>query len=324
MRRHRELQRIERAAAKVQAANAKADAKAAEKAEAAHEVSKFENYLDLLTSVHRDCGDEWDWHTLAAAAPPSPPIANNAQQALAIAAMHTYKPGFFEKLFGSDKKKVAQLMDAVHEARRADQAAFAHATSSYREAHGLWARRQALAVRILQRDASVYADALNHSAAFDELGSFRAAVSVQNAEPDAVVLRCQLASDELVPAEEVKLTAAGKLTSKAIPAARYWALYQDHICSCALRVASESFAVLPVTRVIVNVGMTQTNSSNGHKELVTLLAVHFARSILGRLNLDSIDPSDSMNNFPHRMRFKKAVGFESVGPITLDEHWVTT
>jgi hypothetical protein len=89
-------------------------------------------------------------------------------------------------------------------------------------------------------------------------------------------------------------------------------------------VASEIFAALPVSRVIVNTGTRQISSTTGHPELVTLLAVHFTRHQLAMLNLDRIDPSDSMNNFPNRMKFAKTTGFKSVDPITLADQFVTT
>ncbi|MBI5161247.1 MAG: DUF4236 domain-containing protein, partial [Micrococcales bacterium] len=127
-----------------------------------------------------------------------------------------------------------------------------------------------------------------------------------------------------VPKEELKLTAGGKVSNKDMPAGRYWALYQDHVCSCAMRMARETFAVLPVSRAIVNVRATRLDSSTGHPGSVTLLGVNFLRDVVGRLNLATIDPSDSMKNFPHRMKFKKTAGFEPVEPLTADEQWVAT
>jgi hypothetical protein len=68
----------------------------------------------------------------------------------------------------------------------------------------------------------------------------------------------------------------------------------------------------------------KTNSSTGHPELLTFLAVHFTRRAVANINLANIDPSDSMKNFQHRMKFKKTTGFENVEPVTTEEHWVTT
>jgi hypothetical protein len=56
----------------------------------------------------------------------------------------------------------------------------------------------------------------------------------------------------------------------------------------------------------------------------TILAVHFTRGTLARLNFAAIDPSESLKNFPHRMKFKKTTGFDPVDEMTSDEQWVTT
>jgi len=299
-------------------------AKQAEKLCAANEASQFQNYLELLVSVHKDCGDAWDWSVHAQAGPPpfSPP--GNRHEAAALAEMHGYKPGFFEKLFGGDQKRLGWLGHAVERARATDQAEHAEAVRQHQAAHAFWDGRRTLATRMLARDASAYGEALEQAAAFEELSTFRTRVLLIAADADAGTLSCQLMDDEIVPREEVKLTSSGKLSTKAMAVSRYWTLYQDHVCSCALRVANETFAVLPVSRVVTNVGVARTNTSTGHRELATFLAVHFTRQGVGALNLGSIDPSDSMKNFPHRMKFKKNTGFELVEPMTADEQWVTT
>jgi hypothetical protein len=320
MQRYRQLARDQRANEKLRAAHAKE----AEKLRAAHEVNQFDNYLELLVSLHKDCGDDWDWPAIAkAGAPPLPP-RRNRHESTAAAEMQAYKPGFFEKLFGGAKKRLAVLANAVERGRDADQAEHMAAMREHQAMHALWNARKNLAPRVLAGEVAAYSEALEHAAAFEELAAFRTRIAVAAAESDVVALLCEITGEELVPPEEVKLTAAGKLSTKAMAAGRYWALYQDHVCSCALRIANETFAVLPISRVIVNIGTVQTNTSTGHRELATFLAVHFARQTLAKLNLDKIDPSDSMKNFPHRMKFKKTSGFEPVPPITPEEQWVTT
>jgi hypothetical protein len=177
---------------------------------------------------------------------------------------------------------------------------------------------------MLAKDPSAYWAALEHAGAFDEVASFKTIVQMTQADGDVVTFACAITDDDVVPREEVKCTAAGKLTTKQMGAGRYWALYQDHVCSVAIRIAAEAFAVLPVARAIVNIGKMQTNTITGHPQMATFLAVHFFRDTLRKLNLDSVDPSDSMKNFPHRMKFKKTSGFEPVPPINSDEQWVTT
>ena len=313
MRRYRELVKRERELEKQ-----------SEKIRAENEAAQFENYLDLLVSVHKECADPWDWKLLASAAPPDAPVRRENQEAAARAAVESYKPGFFEKLFGGAKTKTAQLHAAVENGRAADEAAHFEAMRNYQEIYAAWKTTREVATHIVEREVSAYASALALTGALDELTAFQTQVALSAAEPDAVVCACKIMDDDLVPREEVKLTASGKLSSKAMAAGRYWTLYQDHVCSAAIRVAREVFAALPVSRVVVNIGPVQVNTKTGHREPVTFLAVHLTRDGLHRLNLSQIDPSDSMKNFPHRMKFKKTTGFELVEAMTLDEQWVTT
>jgi len=277
-----------------------------------------------VVSVHRECGDAWDWRHLANAAPPPVPDPRNQHESAANDALRAYKPGFFDRLFGADKKRIASLEAALLEARAADRAEHDEALRQHRSAHATWSLRRNLALRIEAKNVTAYTQALEHAAAFDEISSFGTDVRVAATMSDAIAFTCEMTNGEIIPAEELKLTSTGKLTTKTMPANRYWGLYQDHVCSCALRIAAETFAVVPVSRVIVNMGTLRNNPSTGHQEFATFLAAHFARGTLRKLNLTNVDPSDSMKNFPYRMKFKKTSGFDPVRPITLDEEWVTT
>lgn len=299
-------------------------AKASAQAQAAYEVQEFENYLELLVSLHRDRSDVWSWQAIAATAPPAAPTPTGRHETHAAQALRAYVPGFFDKLFGAAKKRTVELQLALEQARQADQHEFGAATKTYQDHYTLWDYRRHLSHRILARDTSAYFDALQHAGAFDELVAFQTQVAIAEAAPDAVVLVCRTDATSPVPNEELKLTAAGKVSTKAMAPARFWALHQDFVCSSALRVAGEALAVLPIDRAIVNVGAVQTNTATGHPEFFTFLAVHFARSTLLGLNLGQVDASDCMKNFPHRMKFKKTSGLEPIEPMSLAENWVST
>jgi hypothetical protein len=298
-------------------------AKHNERARAAHEAAEFQNYLDLLVSLHKDCGEAWDWEMHRSAPQPPAPQPSNRNELIATEALRTYVPGFFEKLFGGAKKRTSSLELGIAHARAADQEEYGRMFHQHQSDTELWNWRRALAARILTGDAAAYPEALGHAGAFEEISALQTQATVVAAEPNVVAVMCRLSDADVVPTEELKLTASGKLTTKAMPAGRYWSLYQDYVCSSAIRVANETFAVLPIERTIVNVGMVQTNPSTGHREPFTFLAVHFARETLRKLNLDKVDPTDSMKNFPHRMKFKKTSGFEPVAPITPQEQWIS-
>lgn len=298
--------------------------KQAAKMQAADDVEQYERYLELLVSLHRDCGGVIDWAALADASPPVKPVRLAPHEQAATAMRDSYKPGLVDRMFGGAKKKQSAFENEIARARVADDEAFAQAMGAFQASQSEWNSARLLGSRMVARDSSVFAQALRVAGSFDELEAFGTAVTASAEDANGVVFRC-VADDEIVPREELKLTAGGKKSSKQMAATKYWPLYQDHLCSAALRLGREAFAVLPsVDRAIVNIGPRHVNTSTGHREEVTFLAVHFSRSGLGKLNLAQIDPSDSMKNFPHRMKFKKGSGFEPVEPITLEEQWVTT
>jgi hypothetical protein len=159
---------------------------------------------------------------------------------------------------------------------------------------------------------------------FSELTESGMNVSVAVLRHDVAVLRCVVDDESIVPQEEKKLSAAGKLQTKRIAAGTYWGLYQDYVCGCALRIAREVFALLPLPRVVVNVSRPGIDSATGHSRGMDILAVSIPREVAAKLHYNALDPSDSLVNFPHRMRFKKSSGFEPIEPIAADESFITT
>ncbi len=318
--RQRELQKQAREAEKARIAHAKD----AERLHAANEAASFENYLEVIVSLHKECSDTWNWLTIYNSGPPTAPVRSGARANAAELALQNYRPSFFQKLFGGDKKIVASLTEAIPQARTLDETEYLDSYRNYEQLFGDWASRRNLAARMLSKDTSAYQDALKLAEAFDELADLHTTVTLAAANGEAVAFTCHMTDQDVVPNEEFKLTATGKLSSKAMPAGKYWGIYQDHVCSLAIRTACEAFAVLPVNRAIVNVVTTQPSRVTGHQEQITILGAHFNRKGMAAINLEAIDPSDAMRNFPHRMKFKKTAGLDPVQPITLDEQWVET
>ncbi|WP_207217822.1 MULTISPECIES: hypothetical protein [Sorangium] len=290
-----------------------------EQQRAAYEVALFENYLQVIVSVHKECWNPWDWRQIAAAAPPQPPVFSGRQEAAAQHALQTYEPSLTEKLFKQEVRRRQALTEDIERARQGDQAEHHMALQQHQQAMAQWQWYSRVAHGVLSHDLEAYRAVLDYLAPFDELSELGIVVSLDEVQPGGIVVTCAVRDQEIVPTEERRLTAAGKLSVKTIPAGRYWELYQDHVCSCALRVAREIFALLPVERVVVNVSTELLDVSTGHKGPMTILGVNFVRPTFERLNLDRLDPSNAMTNFVHRMSFKKTKGFSVIVPLTLVE-----
>ena len=163
-----------------------------ERIRAADEVERFENYIQLLVTVHKDCGAFWDWNALTRAAPPPPPPRGSQHEFAAGEALRGYRSGFFDRLFGWDRKRTVELQQGVTKGRAADQAEHEEALRQYKAACDTWNLRRTIGARILAGDTSAYGEALDHAAAFGDILSFRTRVSVTASQPDVIALACEV------------------------------------------------------------------------------------------------------------------------------------
>lgn len=175
--------------------------KESERIRAAQDVGQFESYVDLLVSVHKKRGRAWDWHLLANSVPPSVPSRESHHESAANDVLHTYKPGFLDRVFRLEKKRVSKLEQAVVQARAIDQAEHEEALREYEAAHKTWNQGKSLATRILAAEASAYEEALNITGALKDISSFQTRVTVRAAQPELISIACEVTDDELVPTE---------------------------------------------------------------------------------------------------------------------------
>jgi hypothetical protein len=295
-----------------------------ERENAAAAAEQYTTYLTMLNSLHVDCSDPWDWHAVRRSIPPIAPAPQSRAEAAARGALAKYSPGFVDRLFGGANRHRAQLEEAVQRGIAADQQHYAAAMHEHGLRINQWNYQMDLATGVLSLQLEACRAALRYIGAFDELENFRTRVTLDAIVQGVASFSCASEDEEIVPSEEVKLTASGKLSTKEMAAGKYWALFQDHLASCAIRIAREAYAVTPIDRVIVNVKVLRLDPSTGHMVRPTVLAVHFTRGALMRLNFAAIDPSEALKNFAHRMKFKKTTGFDPVEDITPDDQWVTT
>ena len=290
---------------------------------AAAEAEEYANYVTMLSSIHTDCSEPWHWHAVTMSRPPVEPVRQNPAEVAARAAVAAHTPNLLDKVFGGAKQQRAQLEEAVQRGIALDQQNYDAAMHHYATRLSHWKYQVNLAPGVLSLHPEACRSALQYVGAFEELEGFGTRVTLDAIAHDAATFSCAIEDQEIVPTEEVKLGASGKLSTKEMAAGKYWALYQDHVASCAIRIAREAYAVTPIERAIVNVRAVRLDPSTGHMIRPTILAVHFTRGTLTRLNFAAIDPSESLKNFPHRMKFKKTSGFEAVEDMTSDEQWVT-
>jgi hypothetical protein len=260
-----------------------------------------DSFLEMIVTLHRDAASPWDWQQVAASSPPS---SDHEREGNARRSLDSYKPSLFERLIGRAESRRTELHAAVAKARVDDEAA-------WREAVEQWTWYQQLAQGVLQGDLRAYQAVLDNFGRLEELESLGADVRVRVVEHSWAEAFTTVRND-VVPTVEHKRLASGRLSSKDMPKTKYWALYQDHVSSAALRIARELFHVLPISRTYVHVATVMLNTATGHSGPETVLSVEFDRKRLLGLNFERIDASDAVESFRHAMNFKKTAGFSPV------------
>jgi hypothetical protein len=268
------------------------------------EVDLFENKLEMIKSIHKECDDFVDWADIKNAEPPFVKGNPGPLEQVALRELQNYQPGFFAKVFKQEEKRVEELRNKVLEARKIDE-------EDYQE----WSSLVQTATQILEGDLDTYFEVIKEFAPLDDLSEFGSGFEFFLEDPHYMEVEFDAQTKNVVPTEVKTLTSTGKLSIKKMPVSKFYDIHQDYVCSCVLRIARDMFALLPIQAIIIHAMDTQLNPSTGHQEDMVILSVKIDRTTLNRLNFDSIDCSDSMVNFQHNMNFRKTKGFAPVNRI---------
>lgn len=105
----------------------------------------------------------------------------------------------------------------------------------------------------------------------------------------------------------LKMEVEFQINSNSIDIAKNSTEYQDYVCSVAIRVARDIFALLPVQNVVVHA----TNDGDD------ILSVCFDKKSFSDLKFNFIDPSNVVESFKHQMNFCNNNGFQRIQRIEI-------
>lgn len=279
---------------------------------AQYEVEEFENYLERVVSVHLENSSLIDWEEIANKSKQKEPKFTDKFERKAQKELDSYKPGFFDNLFKRTEKKRTGLSLAVEKARKNDEKYYVQLRESYEKELVDWKDSKQFAERIIEGDQKAWSEAIKELAPFNEISELGANLSFTFEESNLVQIKINVHSNEIIPNQKKSLLKSGKLSTKNMPKGEFFELYQDYVSSVVLRIAGEIFSILPTSAVVITAVDDLLNTSTGHIEEQAILSVAIPRKIFNQLNLKSIDPSDSMENFVHNMDFKRTKGFNTV------------
>lgn len=173
-----------------------------------------------------------------------------------------------------------------------------------------------LQTRVLEGDIDAYYEVIEAVEPFAELVDFGSQFELGTENPKLMVAEFNIKEEDVIPDTMVILTEAGNVSEKKMTKTAYYEMLQDYVCSVMIRIARDMFALLPVDKVIVHAVDNALNTATGNREEVTYVSVIFDRATFEKINLDAIDPSDSLSNFEYNMKFGKTTGFKPIVKLT--------
>jgi hypothetical protein len=287
---------------------AKEQAKLSALEQAKLEVETHENKFEVLLSVHKEQGELWDWSAIGAKLPPPEPKKSSRHEQRAKQNAAVVHP-----------EQRSNLQSAFDPACHQDTEEFRQSVLSFTDEHRDRERFHALARRVCAGDVKAYAEVLENFSPLLELAHFGSSIDFTFHSSRLIECSLSVTSSHAVPNEIKILTASGKVSVKAMPLARLHEIYQDHVCSCILRVARETFALLPIDTVLITAATAVFDSATGTTAQKPVLSTALTRAQTVGLNFALLDPSDAIETFLHRGEFKatrKSGAFLPITPLT--------
>ncbi len=282
---------------------------------AAYEVELYENYIDRLISVHKEAGESVNWEAVTNSKPPEKPIPQSLNESKARELWSNYKPGIWDRMWKKEEKSRETLFENIEKGKQRDEEEYQKLLSEYDQSYADWKASKEFADKIMAGEKDAYLEALKELNPFTEISELGSSIDFGISNNKVLTALVHVHGEKVIPKNIKSLLSSGKMSVKAMPKIKYFELYQDHVCSSVVRVARELLAILPVDSAVIHAEDKLLNPQTGHLEDKIILSVAIPRSTLEQINFDTIDPSDSMRNFVHRMNFKKNSGFMEVEPI---------
>ena len=236
----------------------------------------------------------------------------------AVGAKAAAKPAVNEELIAASKAKGEEFaagieaLKSVHKQSDGyiDWEALANGAVS-----GQLKELQPFAQSVLAGDIDAYFNVIAEVGPFDYLLEYGSGFEVGTDDPQIMQIEFQVKSGDIVPTQYPDMKASGEIVMKDFSSSAYFELVQDYVSSTMLRVARDTFALLPVQTVIIHAVDKILNPATGNDEEVTIASAKIKRDAMATLNFERIEPSDCPESFESTVKFKKTTGYSPVDRV---------
>ena len=149
------------------------------------------------------------------------------------------------------------------------------------------------AERVLEGDIDTYFEVINDLNPLDDLIRYGSEFECGTDDPRMLAVHFHVNSKAVLG------------EARKLPRNQYYDLLQDYVCGCSIRIARDMFALLPIRHIVIDAW-----DAGGD-----ILSVDFKRKEFEKLDFATLDASDTVESFEHRMDFTLDGGFKKIEPI---------
>ena len=279
----------------------------------AKEIEEHQELLNSVIRLHCNPLRPTNWTEIATQEKPQPPVFSGMDESVAAERLKSYRPNLFMRLLELDGDRIASLQCDVEAARIRDLQRHEAAVSSYKTATRTVDQHRRMAKRVLAGDLNAYNEVLDNCdigaspiLARNIIHSFVSASRIE--------VFANLNPTEVIPEDTKTLLASGRVSVKKAKKKEFTSLYQDHLCSAALRIARDFMALLPIRKVLIH-GLTPgIDPATGHPCERCVLSCLLTRDGFEKIEFEQVDPTDCLTSFQHVMRISKGL-LQEVVPL---------
>lgn len=259
-------------------------------------ITDWKNYVLTLKTIHLKSTPAIDWTKIKNIKNPDEPKREYKNEDFAKNKLENFKPTFLDKLFGLIPKKINILKELLEQEKIKDKNENDANYIKYLDSFKDWEKFQEISIGVEKNQIEFYEKALEYFNPFSKIGEIGNQINI-NLENEFIDVNLSVNSLDVIPDYELKQISTGKLSKANMSKTKFNELYQQHVCSCILRVGREIFAHLPYKYSRINATTKIVNCQNGNIEEKMILSIMFSAEIMQNINFGLSEPLDIIKNF---------------------------
>lgn len=243
----------------------------------------YNEYIDMLCSVHEEYNELLDWDSFMNERKPIAPVFWPIWENEAQFNLRKYEPTFLEVVTGQDRRKIRSLRQKLVEARAEDIDVHLFNQKNYFKNKGDWDLLQVIKSGVENGDPEAYKAAIDFFDPYAKITRLGSSLAY-NIHSNHLRMDVYINGAAIIPGYSFTQTASGDVISTPLPPERFNHIFHDHVCSCALLLVRQTFALLPVQYVSVNVMQNALKTSGDDTGNRAILSVKFDPDIMKQEN----------------------------------------